>query len=89
MMTTFQKNENYLGLLESFWRFSVNNCLELKPGESHYVFRDSVQELLQVTEVAGGVGPDRVADGVFGSGDAKPEVVAFLRSVSQHLIFSI
>jgi hypothetical protein len=79
MMTTFQQNETYLGLLESFWRFSVNNCLELKPGETHYVFRDSVQELLQVTEVAGGVGPDRVADGVFGSGDAKPEVVAFLR----------
>ena len=89
MMTTFQQNETYLGLLESFWRFSVNNCLELKPGESHYVFWDSVQELLQVTEVAGGVGPDRVADGVFGSCDAKPEVVAFLRSVSQHLIFSI
>ena len=89
MMTTFQQNETYLGLLESFWRFSVNNCLELKPGESHYVFRDYVQELLQVTEVAGGVGPDRVADGVFGSCDAKPEVVAFLRSVSQHLIFSI
>jgi hypothetical protein len=89
MMTTFQQNETYLGLLESFWRFSVNNCLELKPGESHYVFRDSVQELLQVTEVAGGVGPDRVADGVFGSCDAKPEVITFLRSVSQHLISSI
>ena len=56
----------------------ICDVLEQVPGQQHDVFLDNGEEVAQVSEVPGGVGPDGVGDADFGPDDFESEVVFLL-----------